>query len=100
MNRIIAALGPTTVPVAPALGYCDDSDVNGAPFYVMGFVDGYVLRDANTVRRALDEGARRGAAEDLVDVLAQIHAVDPDEVGLGELGRREGYIERQLKRWY
>ncbi len=99
-HRIIAALGPTTVPVAPALGYCDDSDVNGAPFYVMGFVDGYVLRDANTVRRALDEGARRIAAEDLVDVLAQIHAVDPDEVGLGELGRREGYIERQLKRWY
>src|SRR5207237_2426909 len=40
------------------------------------------------------------AAESLVDVLAEIHAVDPDAVGLGDLGRKEGYIQRQLKRWY
>ena len=99
-HRIIAALGPTDVPVAPALGFCDDVDVNGAPFYVMGFVDGYILRDANTVRDALDADARRRAGEDLVDVLAMIHDVDPDAVGLGELGRKEGYIERQMKRWY
>ena len=99
-HRIIAALGPTDVPVAPALGFCDDVDVNDAPFYVMGFVDGYILRDANTVRDALDADARRRAGEDLVDVLAMIHDVDPDAVGLGELGRKEGYIERQMKRWY
>src|SRR6478735_10140021 len=86
-HRIIAALGPTDVPVAPALGFCDDADVNGAPFYVMGFVDGYILRDAKTVREALDADARRRAGEDLVDVLAMIHDVDPDAVGLGELGR-------------
>ena len=49
-HRIIAALGSTDVPVAPALGFCDDVEVNGAPFYVMGFVDGFILRDANTVR--------------------------------------------------
>jgi aminoglycoside phosphotransferase (APT) family kinase protein len=48
----------------------------------------------------LDEHARRSAAESLVDVLVEIHAVDPDAVGLGDLGRKDGYIERQLRRWH
>jgi aminoglycoside phosphotransferase (APT) family kinase protein len=98
-HRIISALGPTPVPVAPALAYCDDTDVNDAPFYVMGFVEGHILRDQGTAK-VLDEDQRRTASESLVDVLAEIHAVDPDAVGLGELGRKEGYIERQLKRWH
>jgi aminoglycoside phosphotransferase (APT) family kinase protein len=98
-HRIISALGPTPVPVAPALAYCDDPEVNGAPFYVMGFVEGHVLRDPTTAE-VLDEDQRRTAVESLVDVLADIHAVDPDAVGLGELGRKEGYIERQLRRWH
>jgi aminoglycoside phosphotransferase (APT) family kinase protein len=98
-HRIISALGPTPVPVAPALAYCDDPEVNGAPFYVMGFVEGHVLRDPTTAE-VLDEDQRRTAGESLVDVLADIHAVDPDAVGLGELGRKEGYIERQLRRWH
>jgi aminoglycoside phosphotransferase (APT) family kinase protein len=93
-HRIIAALGPTDVPVAPAIGLCTDETVNGAPFYAMGFVDGTIVRDAST------EAQRAAASDSIVDVLASIHAVDPDEVGLGELGRKEGYIERQLKRWY
>jgi aminoglycoside phosphotransferase (APT) family kinase protein len=98
-HRIISALGPTPVPVAPALAYCDDPEVNGAPFYVMGFVEGHVLRDPATAEQ-LDEDQRRTAGESLIDVLADIHAVDPDAVGLGELGRKEGYIERQLRRWH
>jgi aminoglycoside phosphotransferase (APT) family kinase protein len=99
-HRIIAALGAHThVPVAPAIGFCDDAAVNGAPFYVMGFVDGHILRDASHAK-ALTPEQRRTAGEDLVDVLAAIHAVDVDAVGLGDLGRKEGYIERQLKRWY
>ncbi len=99
-HRIISALGPTPVPVPPAVGYCDDPDVNGAPFYVMAFVDGHVLRDAASAERLLDEDQRRAAGLGLVDVLADIHAVDPDAVGLGDLGRKEGYIARQLKRWH
>ena len=99
-HRIISALGPTPVPVAPSLGLCTDESVNGRPFYVMGFVEGYILRERGLVEKVLDEKARRTAGEDLVDVLAAIHAVDVDAVGLGDLGRREGYIERQLKRWY
>jgi aminoglycoside phosphotransferase (APT) family kinase protein len=98
-HRIISALGPTPVPVPPALAYCDDPEVNGAPFYVMGFVDGLVVRDAAAAER-LSESQRRTAAESLVDVLAEIHAVDTDAVGLGQLGRKAGYIERQLRRWY
>src|SRR3954463_6755418 len=96
-HRIISALGPTDVPVAPAVGLCSDDSVNGAPFYVMGYVDGHVVRDAEIARTVYDESQRRAAGESLVDVLAAIHAVDPDAVGLGDLGRKDGYIERQLK---
>lgn len=99
-HRIISALGPTPVPVAPALGYCDDPEVNGQPFYVMSYVDGHILRDAAIAEKVYDEGQRRAAGLALADVLADIHAVDVDAVGLDDLARREGYIERQLKRWY
>jgi aminoglycoside phosphotransferase (APT) family kinase protein len=98
--RIIKALGPTPVPVPPALGYCDDETVNGRPFYVMGYVDGHVLRDAGVAEKAFTPAQRKAAAEDLIDVLVALHAVDVDAIGLGDLGRHEGYIERQLKRWY
>jgi aminoglycoside phosphotransferase (APT) family kinase protein len=98
--RIISALAPTPVPVAPALGYCDDEAVNERPFYVMDFVDGFILRGAAEGEAALDEPTRRVAGEDLVDVLAAIHQVDVDAVGLGNLARRDGYIERQLRRWH
>ena len=99
-HRVISALADTPVPVAPALGYCDDEAVNGRPFYVMGYVDGHVLRDAPGAEKLLTEQARRAAGESLADVLAAIHDVDVEAVGLGDLGRHEGYIERQLKRWY
>ena len=96
--RIIAAVGTTDVPVPPALGVCTDTEVNGAPFYVMGYVDGVVL---DSVERAdlLAPELRRPAAEHLIDVLADLHAVDVDAVGLGDLAKREGYVERQVKRW-
>ncbi|MGK2928738.1 MAG: phosphotransferase family protein [Acidimicrobiales bacterium] len=97
-HTIIAALADTDIPVAPALGYEPSSEVNGAPFYVMDFVDGHVLRD-QTAADKLDVTARTNAGDSLVEVLARIHAVDPAQVGLGDLGRTDGYIERQLKRW-
>lgn len=97
-HRIIAALAPTNVPVPPVVGHCTDDQVNGAPFYVMDFVDGTVVRDLTTAE-ALPIDARRRASESLIDVLADIHAVDPTAVDLGDLARHDGYIERQLKRW-
>ena len=98
-HRIISALGPTAVPVAPAVGLCTDLAVNGAPFYVMDFVDGTVVRDEATAA-GLSTTRRRSASESIVDVLADIHAVDLEAVGLADLGRHDGYIERQLRRWY
>lgn len=99
-HRIMSALADTPVPVPAMLGACDDVAVNGAPFYVMGHVEGAVLHDAGLVPDALPDGAdRRRAGEQLVDALVALHAVDPDEVGLGELSRRSGYLDRQLKRW-
>jgi aminoglycoside phosphotransferase (APT) family kinase protein len=98
-HRIISALAPTPVPVPPAIGLSVDDSVNGAPFYVMGYVDGPILRNA-AAAQALPIEHRRRATDSIVDVLAEIHAVDVDAVGLGDLGRREGYIERQLKRWH
>jgi aminoglycoside phosphotransferase (APT) family kinase protein len=96
--RIIAAVGRTDVPVPPALGLCTDEAVNGAPFYVMGFVDGVVL-DSPEKADALSPDLRVAASHHLIDVLADLHAVDVDEVGLGDLAKREGYVARQVKRW-
>jgi aminoglycoside phosphotransferase (APT) family kinase protein len=98
-HRIISALADTSVPVAPAIGFCDDPSVNERPFYVMSFVDGLVLRNADDAR-LLDDAAKVRASESVADVLADLHALDVDAVGLGNLGKREGYLERQLKRWY
>jgi aminoglycoside phosphotransferase (APT) family kinase protein len=99
-HRIISAMGPAGIPVPPALGYCADPEVTGAPFYVMGFVEGHILRTEPDVEGVFDLDARRRMSEDLVDTLAAIHALDPDAIGLGDLSRKEGYIARQLKRWY
>ena len=99
-HRIIAALRSTRVPVPDALGLCTDESVNGASFYMMEFVDGHIILDQDAALRLLSEASRTAASTALVDTLAEIHRVDPTAVGLGELGRHEGYIARQLKRWY
>jgi aminoglycoside phosphotransferase (APT) family kinase protein len=99
-HRIISALSPTEVPVAPAVGICEDGSVNGgAPFYVMEWVEGPVLRSKQEAERLFDESERRAIGERVAEALVAIHAVDPDAVGLGELGRREDYVARQLRRW-
>src|ERR687898_2387344 len=97
-HRGIAALQETPVPVPPVVGLCEDESVNGAPFYVMGFVEGPIMRSAEDAK-AFDDAARHAIGERVVDTLVAIHAVDPDAVGLGELGRKDAYVERQLRRW-
>jgi aminoglycoside phosphotransferase (APT) family kinase protein len=88
------------VPVAPALAVCDDPAVNGAPFFVMDFVDGRVVHTADGVDAVLPDAAARATVTwSLVDALAALHRVDVDAVGLGDLSRRHGYLDRQLKRW-
>ena len=97
-HKIIAALADTDVPVPQAFGLCEDEAVNERPFYVMDFVDGRVVRNQNQAA-ALDPEVRKAASTSIAQTLARIHAVDVDEVGLGDLGRKEDYIARQLRRW-
>ncbi len=97
--RFICAVAPTAVPVAPPVAYCADAAVTGAEFYVMGFVEGLVLADGDA-GLALAPPARASAAEQLVDVLVALHALDPVAVGLGDMVRKTGYVERQLRRWH
>ena len=99
-HKIITAVGNTTVPVPATLGLCTDQTVNGMPFYVMSFVDGPVLHDAEITRAELPSpGARRTLSQAVVTVLAELHQADPNAIGLGDLSRRDGYLDRQLKRW-
>jgi aminoglycoside phosphotransferase (APT) family kinase protein len=98
--RIISGLQDSAVPVPPSLGYCDDPAVNDVPFYVMGFVEGHVIRDRSLAERALTPAGRANASRSMIDTMVAIHAVDLEAAGLSELGRHEGYIARQLKRWY
>lgn len=96
--RVITALGTTDVPVPEEYVLCEDTDVIGATFYVMEYVDGVVLRDATAIS-ALSPEQARACSEELVDVLVRLHAVDYDAVGLGDFGHPDGYVERQVRRW-
>ena len=98
-HRIIAALAPTAVPVPGIIGMCTDESVNDRPFYVMDYVEGLVVRSAAIAEESLSGDARQAASRSLVDTLALIHEVDLEAVGLDDLGRKEAYVERQLKRW-
>jgi aminoglycoside phosphotransferase (APT) family kinase protein len=95
--RVISALHGT-IPVARPHVLCEDPEVTGAPFYVMEMVEGTVLRSREQCA-ALTPKQARLTCENLVDVLAALHAVDPDAVGLSDFGRPDGYLHRQLDRW-
>ncbi|MDH6216835.1 phosphotransferase family protein [Streptomyces pseudovenezuelae] len=100
-HRVISALYPTDVPVPRPVLLCEDTEneaVPGAPFYVMEFVAGTPYRTADQLA-PLGPERTRGAVLSLVDTLVELHAVDPAEVGLGDFGRPEGFLDRQLRRW-
>jgi aminoglycoside phosphotransferase (APT) family kinase protein len=96
--RIISALAGSAVPVPRAYAFCDDPEVNGADFYVMERVDGCIPRTPHEIAAISEEDARR-CSRTLVEVLAAIHSVDFEAVGLGDFGRPDGYLERQVERW-
>jgi aminoglycoside phosphotransferase (APT) family kinase protein len=97
-HRVITALAPTPVPVPETFLLCRDETVIGAPFYLMAYVDGTVFRDPAQAGPLGTEGRRR-LAYAMMDTLAALHAVDPAAVGLADLGRPEGFLARQVKRW-
>ncbi|HLT15721.1 MAG TPA: phosphotransferase family protein [Acidimicrobiales bacterium] len=96
-HRFLRALRGT-VPVPEPVAHCDDETVLGAPFYLMARVDGVVIRSAEDLA-GVEPTAVTAALAAMVDVLAGLHAVDPHAVGLGEVGRPEGFAARQVRRW-
>lgn len=96
-HRVVSAVGSADFPVPRVHGYrAGDDDM--AEFYVMDHVDGTVLESGSDAAQLSPE-ARGRASEQLIDTLVALHRIDPDSVGLGDLSRRSGYVERQLKRW-
>lgn len=97
-HRVLSALIDTDVPVPRPLAMCSDAEVVGVPFYVMSYVDGVVLKNAPAAE-GLDPAGRGAIVDDMVDVLAALHRLDPGDVGLSDLGKHDGYAERVLSRW-
>ncbi|WP_431190380.1 phosphotransferase family protein [Janibacter cremeus] len=97
--RIQTGLAGSGVPVAHVVVNETSGEDLGVPYYVMEEVVGHVVRDELPADYAQDERSKEAMTDALVDALVALHAVDPDEVGLGDLGRRDGYLERQLRRW-
>lgn len=96
--RVMNALQRTAVPLPETVLECDDHDVIGSDFYLMERLRGDVIREAEPSRFGKPEFRRRIGTE-LVDVGVEIHTLDPDAVGLGDLGHPAGYTERQVDRW-
>ncbi|MEP9384173.1 phosphotransferase family protein [Nocardioides sp. KR10-350] len=95
---VMTALRDTAVPVPTTYALCRDESVLGAPFYVMERIEGTPYRYARQLE-PLGPERTRALSEQLVDVLAALHSVDPAEVGLGAFGRPEGFLSRQVRRW-
>ena len=97
-HRIVSAVAQSKVPVPTTYGVCEDTEVNGSPFYLMEFVDGLVPHKQEAVE-PLSGDERRSFGLHVAGVLSDLHLVDPDDIGLGNLARKEAYLARQLKRW-
>jgi aminoglycoside phosphotransferase (APT) family kinase protein len=94
------ALGKTGYPVAPVLALCTDAAVIGAPFYVMEHVAGHIVRTALPPEFPDTRETRQRMSEALVAALVRLHQLDPGAVGLGDFGHPEGFLERQVRRWW
>lgn len=97
--RVLCALVGTDVPAPAPIFMHHDSEPLGAPFYLVEHEHGVVLRDNNAATSTLSPVMRRSVAFDLIDVLARLHRLDPHQVGLGDFGRPDGYLARQVDRW-
>ena len=97
-HRVLSGLVPTGVRIPRPAVACEDVSIIGAPFYLMERVEGIVIRDQLPLE--FDTMAdRRRIGEELIDALAELHAVDWQSSALHNLGKPQGFLERQLKRW-
>lgn len=97
--RVVAALAGTSVPVARAVTMRDDDSVLGAPFQMVEYVAGRVVRYTDQLKALGDRATIESCVDALITVLADLHAVDPADVGLSDFGKPTGYLERQVRRW-
>ncbi|MBA4606915.1 phosphotransferase family protein [Aeromicrobium sp. Marseille-Q0843] len=97
-HRVMAALAGTAVPVPRMIAECTDESVIGAKFYVMERMSGTAFQRAKDLE-VIGAERTRAVTERLVDTLADLHAVDYEAVGLGDFGRPDGYLTRQVARW-
>jgi aminoglycoside phosphotransferase (APT) family kinase protein len=97
---VLSALQDTGIPVPRVIALCEDDAVIGAPFYVMEWIDGHVVRDALPVEFADTRQTRRAMSSALIETLLQLHAIDPDAIGLGDFGHPDGFLARQVRRWW
>lgn len=96
--RVLHALNTTNVPTPCVLLACEDTAIIGAPFYLMERVPGIVIREELPPYGA-DAAGRRAISKALIDALVALHSADWQAIGLANLGKPEGYLERQLRRW-
>jgi len=97
--KVVAALQDTPVPVARAVTMLNDDSVLGAPFQMVEHVPGRVVRYDDELEKLGDKAVISDSVDALIRVLADLHAVDPGAVGLGDFGKPTGYLERQVRRW-
>jgi len=97
--RILSALAPTDFPAPKPYALCSDESVSGAQFYVMEYVEGFIAVDPVEVAKRFDESRRRKIGEELVEVLVKLHSFVPEEIGLADFGKPQGYLERQVRRF-
>jgi aminoglycoside phosphotransferase (APT) family kinase protein len=97
--KVVAALADTPVPVARAVTMGNDDSVLDAPFQMVEHVDGRVVRYDAELEKLGDKAVISDCVDALIRVLADLHAVDPEAVGLGDFGKPTGYLERQVRRW-
>ena len=98
--RVLAALQDTGIPVPHVIALCEDESVIGAPFYVMEWIDGHVVRDALPAGFPDTRETRQAMSSALVSTLLHLHAIDPDAIGLAGFGHPEGFLGRQVRRWW
>jgi len=97
--RVVAALAGTPVPVARVVTMHDDNSVLGAPFQMVDYVRGRVVRSRADLEALGDADVIDGCVDTLIRVLADLHTVDPQAIGLGDFGKPGGYLQRQVRRW-
>lgn len=97
--RVLSKLGPAYSKAPSPFHYCEDEDIIGAKFYLMERLRGCILRKDFPSEVQVTQELLQGMGRSFVETLAQLHSIDYQAIGLGDLGRPEGYVTRQVSGW-